>query len=107
MSTQQTIVRRLSSSETTFAVVTWSGVIGPDNLFAAFKKAVAAWAETPEGRDEIDDNGGDFNIGDLANACYSSHPLASLLFDCDVFELDIGVFSEDGVNNHTFDTNLA
>jgi hypothetical protein len=67
--TLQTVVIRRSEEENTCAVIVCHKtrqIQTAHDLKQALTRAVTAWAKTDEGRDVVESNNGDFNVGDVA-----------------------------------------
>ncbi len=70
ISTLQAVVIRSSEEEHTCAVIVCdktNQIQTAHDLKEALTRAVTAWAKTDEGRDVVESNNGDFNIGDVAS----------------------------------------
>ena len=63
----QTVVIRQSNDENTVAILTCEGIPDAAAFRDALKKAVSDWVDrTTDGREAYEENGNDFNLGDLA-----------------------------------------
>jgi len=101
------IVPRVSSDETTFAVIEWSGVPRQE-LFHRVKRAVTEWVRTTEaGRIEYENSSEDLNLGDLSN-CDDDPALVALLTANGITHFDVEVYSDsDYPGIWTYDSQLV
>jgi len=96
------IARRISSDESTIAIITCT-MVSDGDAETAIKKAVKVWATTKASTTTLNYTGGDFNYGDLA--IESSSELVTCLKNVGITNLVVQVISLDG-DTHNFDTNL-
>lgn len=97
MSYNTKVIRRDSHEENTVAVLRWKGS-SPSMLLHDLRAAIKDWAETEEGKEALDGEEPDFNIGDFANCGYGDGELAACLAKHNIYELDIDVSSDDYVD---------
>lgn len=106
-----TLIPRVSTEESTFALVMAEVTFSPDPavFLSHLKKALTRWVEfTDQGKRAWEISSRDFNIGDLSSEAYNEGDLAVILAGEGIHHLSIQTFCDHRVPlDWTYDTVLV